>query len=60
MCDKMQKCMRMQRCVIRCEDARAQEYIAQVQESVLSLACYCRAAAHNLWNCSTHDGDVVL
>jgi hypothetical protein len=38
----------------------AQECIAQVQESVLSLVHYCREAAHNMWNFSTHDGDVVL
>jgi hypothetical protein len=54
---------KMQRCVIKHEDvheARAQECIVQVQESFVSLACYCREAAHDMWNHSTHDGDVVL
>jgi len=34
--------------------------LAQVWESVLNLARYCREAVHNMWNHSTHDGDVVL
>jgi len=42
------------------KDAQARECIARVWESVLSLARYCREAAHNMWNRSTHDGDVVL
>jgi hypothetical protein len=48
------------RCAMKHEDAWARECIAWVRESVLSLACYCREAVHNMWNCSTHDGGVVL
>jgi len=51
---------RMRWCTMKREDAWAWECIARVQESVLSLARYCREAAHNMWNHSTHDGDVVL
>jgi len=32
----------------------------RVWESVVNLVHYCREAAHDMWNCSTHDGDVVL
>jgi hypothetical protein len=60
MCENAKMHGEMQRSTMECEDARAQECIARVWESVLSLACYCREAAYNMWNRSTHDGDVVL
>jgi hypothetical protein len=41
------------RCVMKCEDAR-------VWESVVTLAHYCREAAHDMQNRSTHDDDIVL
>jgi len=57
---EMRRCARTRRCAVEREDARARECIARVRESVLSLARYCREAAHNMWNHSTHDGDVAL
>jgi hypothetical protein len=38
---------------------QAQECIMRVQESVVSLALYCREAVHDVQNHSRHDSDVV-
>jgi hypothetical protein len=50
----------MQKCMMKCKDAQVWECIVQVWESVVSLAHYCREAVHDMQNCSTHDGNVVL
>jgi hypothetical protein len=46
--------------MMKCKDTQVQECIVQVQESVVSLVRHCREAVHDMWNRSTHDGDVVL